>query len=70
MQLTVPSQFFEPACYNVIVEGKIADILLGHPKGLHISELSKKTGIEQGKLARILRFLATRHVFREGPPKA
>lgn len=62
---TLP-QFFEPACYNVVVEAKLADLLVNHPNGLHVSELSKKTGIEAGKLARIMRFLATRHVFREG----
>ena len=34
--------------------------------GVTVYELSAKTGIEIGKLGRILRFLATKHIFREG----
>ncbi|KAK7691438.1 hypothetical protein QCA50_004837 [Cerrena zonata] len=56
---------FEPACMNVVVTFKIPDLLLDNPKGLHVSELSKLSGCEQGKLARILRLLATKHCFVE-----
>lgn len=48
------------------VSNKIADILYEHPQGLHINDITKKTGIDSDKLARILRYLATKHVFREG----
>ena len=34
---------------------------------MHISEIGKKTGLEERKAGRILRLLATNHVFREGP---
>jgi hypothetical protein len=44
----------------------VADVLVDHPDGLPVTEIAMKTGIEQGKLARILRFLASKHCFREG----
>ncbi|KAJ7152575.1 S-adenosyl-L-methionine-dependent methyltransferase, partial [Mycena crocata] len=56
---------FEPSCLHVAIEFKIPDILLEKPEGMHVTEISKKTGIEQEKLARILRLLATGHCFRE-----
>ena len=34
---------------------------------MHISEIGKKTGLEERKAGRILRLLASNHVFREGP---
>ncbi|XP_006460604.1 hypothetical protein AGABI2DRAFT_117544 [Agaricus bisporus var. bisporus H97] len=57
--------FYEPACLQVILSNKIPDILQEYPSGAHISELEKRTGISQGKLCRILRFLAAKHVFQE-----
>ena len=33
---------------------------------MHISEIGKKTGLEGRKVGRVLRLLATNHVFREG----
>lgn len=59
-------QFYEPACLQVVLSNKIPDILQEYPSGAHISELEKRTGISQGKLCRILRFLAAKHVFQEG----
>ena len=47
---------------------KIPDLLLGKPEGLHISEIGKETGADQEKLGRILRLLASKHIFREGIP--
>jgi hypothetical protein len=37
---------------------------------MHISEIGIKTGLEERKAGRILRLLATNHVFREGPSSA
>ena len=51
----------------MVVTFKIPDLLLDKPQGLHVSELSKLSGCEEGKLARILRLLATKHCFTEGP---
>ena len=61
-----PVQIYEPACLHVVVTFKVPDILLDQPEGMHIAEIAKRSGIEQGKLGRILRLLATRHIFREG----
>jgi hypothetical protein len=58
----------ELACLRVVMEFKIADILQESPSssGLHISAIGKKAGIEEGKLGRVLRLLASKHIFREG----
>lgn len=57
---------YEPACIRFAVEAKIADILVGDAAGLPVADIADKAGIEKGKLARILRFLATKHCFLEG----
>ena len=57
---------FAPHCLNVVITFKIADILEEQPEGMHIDEISARSGIDAQKLGRILRLLATRHVFREG----
>ncbi|KAA1473174.1 S-adenosyl-L-methionine-dependent methyltransferase [Dentipellis sp. KUC8613] len=58
-------QCLDLACIRIAVSAKIPNILEGHPEGLHVSEIAKKTGIDEGKLAKILRSLATQHCFRE-----
>lgn len=50
----------------MVTEAKIADLLLDKPDGLHVDELAKKSGLDAGKLGRILRVLATQHTFKEG----
>ena len=57
---------FETNCLNVALTFKIPDVLEEKPSGMHISEIGEKTGLEERKAGRILRFLATKHVFREG----
>jgi DNA-binding IclR family transcriptional regulator len=57
---------YEPACIRFALEAKIADVLADDPGGLPVADISERTGIEQGKLARILRCLATKNCFREG----
>ncbi|KAG6900278.1 hypothetical protein C0993_000466 [Termitomyces sp. T159_Od127] len=37
-------------------------------KGMHTSEIAKKTGIDGQKLGRLLRLLANRHIYREVGP--
>lgn len=56
----------EPASFRTIIHHKIADQLDGKPDGLHVDELAKHSGVDKNKLYRILRFLATKHVFTEG----
>jgi 2-polyprenyl-3-methyl-5-hydroxy-6-metoxy-1,4-benzoquinol methylase len=50
---------------GIMAEHKVADALVKHPEGLHVSELSKAVGIESNRLARTLRMLATKHCFIE-----
>ncbi|KAG7451455.1 S-adenosyl-L-methionine-dependent methyltransferase [Guyanagaster necrorhizus] len=58
----------EPASLLVVTQARIADYLLGKPDGLHISELARLSGLDEGKLGRILRLLVTSHVFCEVKP--
>ena len=60
------SKTFETNCLNVALTFKIPDVLKEKPNGMHISEIGNKTGLEERKAGRILRLLATKHVFREG----
>ncbi|KAF9052592.1 S-adenosyl-L-methionine-dependent methyltransferase [Rhodocollybia butyracea] len=61
-------QHEESACLSVVTEAKIADLLLNKPNGVHVDELAELTGLDGGKLGRILRVLATKHCFREVKP--
>ena len=61
------SKTFETNCLNVALTFKIPDVLKEKPAGMHVSEIGKKTGLEERKAGRILRLLSTNHVFREGP---
>ncbi|KAK1223496.1 hypothetical protein PQX77_013623 [Marasmius sp. AFHP31] len=58
----------EPACLLVVTEAKIADLLLDKPEGVHVDQLASWSGLDAGKLGRILRVLATKHCFREVKP--
>ena len=55
-----------PQCINVVLNFKIADILKEHPDGMDIAGIGEKSGADPEKIGRILRLLATRHIFREG----
>ncbi|KAI0278946.1 S-adenosyl-L-methionine-dependent methyltransferase, partial [Russula aff. rugulosa BPL654] len=47
----------------------VAEILRdAGPKGKHISKIAKPTKVHPGKLARLLRLLATNHIFKEVSP--
>ncbi|KAJ7634571.1 S-adenosyl-L-methionine-dependent methyltransferase [Roridomyces roridus] len=58
----------EPTCLLIATDAKIADHLLDKPDGLHADELSRLSGIDSGRLARVLRLLCTRHCFTEVKP--
>lgn len=58
----------EPACLAVVNAAGIADLLLDKPDGVHVEKLAEATKLDSGKLRRILRLLATKHVFREVKP--
>ncbi|KAG7098238.1 hypothetical protein E1B28_000202 [Marasmius oreades] len=60
--------YSEPACIRAVVTLKVPDLLLDEPQGLHVSEIARRANVDQGKLARIMRLLATKHCFREVKP--
>ena len=60
------SKTYETNCLGVALTFKIPDVLKEKPTGMHISEIGKKTGLEERKAGRVLRLLTTNHVFREG----
>lgn len=43
-------------------------ILLLNKQGLHVNDIAAFTDVNPGKLARVLRVLATKHIFREVAP--
>lgn len=43
-----------------------AGILVGSPNGMHVEQISKAANIDADTIGRILRYLATQHVFQEG----
>lgn len=60
--------FVEPVCMRVALDAKITDLLLDKPKGLHVGELGRLSDQDPGKLGRVLRTLATNHVYTEVAP--
>lgn len=59
-------QFHDSACLQFVVWMKIPDILGEKPDGVPVDEVATKIGVEKDKVARILRFLSTKHIFKEG----
>jgi hypothetical protein len=51
---------------NLVLNAKVADYLGDDETGMPVAELAKKTGIDEGKSGRIMRFLASTHIFTEG----
>ncbi|KAK7453204.1 hypothetical protein VKT23_011884 [Stygiomarasmius scandens] len=60
--------YFESACLRIVMEAKISDLLLDRPEGVHVNELGEKSDRDPGKLSRVLRALATNHVYVEVKP--
>ncbi|KAI0320877.1 S-adenosyl-L-methionine-dependent methyltransferase [Amylostereum chailletii] len=58
----------ELSVMKIAIEARVSDILREHPRGLHVTKISERTSIESGKLARVLRLLAVKHVYREVAP--
>ncbi|KAI0063786.1 S-adenosyl-L-methionine-dependent methyltransferase [Artomyces pyxidatus] len=57
------------ATLGVAVEVNVPDVLKDvGPQGLHVDEIGREVEIDGDKLARILRYLATRHVFKQVAP--
>ncbi|EKM51829.1 uncharacterized protein PHACADRAFT_199332 [Phanerochaete carnosa HHB-10118-sp] len=62
-------QYQTSACLRAVVRAHAAEVIReAGPKGLHISQIAKPTNMDPNKLARILRLLATNHIFKEVAP--
>ncbi|KAH9988258.1 O-methyltransferase [Russula compacta] len=62
-------QFHVSTAIRTAVSTHVAEILRDvGPKGRHVSEIAKPTKVHPGKLARVLRLLATNHIFVEVSP--
>ncbi|KAI0041964.1 S-adenosyl-L-methionine-dependent methyltransferase [Auriscalpium vulgare] len=66
-------QDYAPALYmttslGFVDQTDIADVLKEEPQGLHVNDIGKKINVNPVNTARILRYLASRHVFREVSP--
>ncbi|KAK7040146.1 hypothetical protein VNI00_009952 [Paramarasmius palmivorus] len=67
--LHASTAFYFPAALNVIDETHASNVLIGAgPEGLHVNEIAKEVGIGSSELGRVLRYLASRHIFREVTP--
>ncbi|PBK89076.1 hypothetical protein ARMGADRAFT_1084165 [Armillaria gallica] len=52
----------------VALEANVVEILRGHPQGLHVRDIAAQNEMEPVKLGRVLRLLATHHIFNEMVP--
>ncbi|KAF7304096.1 hypothetical protein MIND_00641100 [Mycena indigotica] len=69
MMLNASQSFYIASCLNVASELNVVEILKEYgTKGLHVNEIAARCKAEPGLLSRILRLLATHHVFREVTP--
>ncbi|EJD00244.1 S-adenosyl-L-methionine-dependent methyltransferase [Fomitiporia mediterranea MF3/22] len=59
-------KFTLPVCLGIAEGTHVAEIIRNAgPKGMHVNDIAKKSGVDPKKLERVLRFLATNHYFRE-----
>lgn len=66
---TVVSGHFKSAALRVCLEANVTEILReAGPKGLHVDKIAEKSKISGMKLARLMRYLATHHVYKEIEP--
>jgi hypothetical protein len=66
---TVVSGHFKSAALRVCLEANVTEILReAGPDGLHVDEIAAKSKISGMKLARLMRYLATHHVYKEIKP--
>ncbi|KAJ7449160.1 O-methyltransferase, partial [Mycena latifolia] len=55
-----------PSCLRLLEAAHVPEVLRDGP--VHVREIAARTGVEQAKLAHILRLLATHHLLREAAP--
>ncbi|KAL1688668.1 S-adenosyl-L-methionine-dependent methyltransferase [Schizophyllum commune] len=56
------------AALSIAIDGYVAEILRDHPNGLHYTDIASQNGFNADKLGRILRKLASVHIFTEVAP--
>lgn len=56
----------EIAGLSVVVNAKVADILVSSPNGVSAREVAGRVQLPEEKLTRIMRTLSVRHIFLEG----
>ncbi|KAI0087858.1 O-methyltransferase [Irpex rosettiformis] len=62
-------QYHASSCVRVAILLHVPEILRdAGAQGMHVKDIAAPTGVDAGKLARILRVLATRHIFKEVAP--
>ncbi|KAF8498128.1 O-methyltransferase, partial [Russula emetica] len=67
--MEISLQFHVSTALRTAIITHVAEILRdAGPKGKHVSEIAKPTKVHPGKLARVLRLLATNHIFKEVSP--
>ncbi|KAJ4490570.1 S-adenosyl-L-methionine-dependent methyltransferase [Lentinula aciculospora] len=60
---------YDTATLGLLVDINVPEILKeAGPQGLHVNKLSSATNVDSSYLARVLRYLATRHIFKEVSP--
>ncbi|EMD39226.1 hypothetical protein CERSUDRAFT_152302 [Gelatoporia subvermispora B] len=63
------TSFLHAPSLDLVLAGNVVEILRdAGPQGLHVNEIAAKNDLEPRKLARILRFLANHHIFKELKP--
>ncbi|KAL0952694.1 hypothetical protein HGRIS_006932 [Hohenbuehelia grisea] len=63
------SSMYTAAAVGFVNSNDVADILqVSGPQGLHSKDLGKKIGVDASLTDRVMRYLATRHFFREVEP--
>ncbi|KAF9494774.1 O-methyltransferase [Pleurotus eryngii] len=60
--------FHIASALRVALESNTVEILRENPAGLHANDISARNGVDPIKITRVLRLLATHHVFREVTP--
>ncbi|KAH9484885.1 4-O-methyltransferase 1 [Psilocybe cubensis] len=66
---TLVSGQFKTAALRVCAEANVTEIIReAGPQGMHVKDIAKRANLNSGKLARLLRYLATHHVYKEVLP--
>ncbi|KAI5117485.1 hypothetical protein M0805_009548 [Coniferiporia weirii] len=62
-------RFTLPVALGIVEAANVAEIIRpAGPKGMHVKDIASKSRMDPKRLARVLRFLATNHWFREVAP--